>query len=83
MKYVRPAYRDRLGRLSDAELLAYARRKYGNPYLTLAAAKEMRQLELKYLHLIAADEQRGADTREDQRRRLHAVRFPTSPSEAR
>ncbi|RAV00487.1 hypothetical protein [Mycolicibacter senuensis] len=73
MKYVRPAYRDRLGRLSDAELLAYARRKYGNPYLTSAAAQAMRQLELKYLHLSAADEQR---------RRLHAARFPTSPREA-
>jgi hypothetical protein len=48
----------------------------------LAAAKEMRQLELKYLHRIAADEQRGADAEEDQRRRLHAVLFPTSPREA-
>lgn len=47
MKYVRPAYRKWLGSLDGAELLERARTKYGNPYMTLEQAKEMRKLELK------------------------------------
>lgn len=82
MKYLRPAYRDRLGRLSDAELLAYARRKYGNPYLTLAAAKELRRLELKYLHLGVAAAQRQVEVRAERRRQLRARLWPANPSEA-
>lgn len=82
MKYLRPAYRDRLGRLSDAELLAYARRKYGNPYLTLVAAKEMHKIQHQYLHLGVAAAQRQVEVRAERRRQLRARLWPANPSEA-
>jgi hypothetical protein len=43
--------RDRLGSLTDEELLAYQRQRHGNPYMSLGTAKEMRKLTLKYWHL--------------------------------
>jgi hypothetical protein len=41
----------RLGSLTDEELLAYERERHGNPYMPLSVAKEMRKLSLKYWHL--------------------------------
>lgn len=70
MKYVRPAYRDQLGSLGDGELLAYARHRYRNPYMTLVAAKEMRGIQRKYLHLGMAAAQRQVEERAEGRRRL-------------
>lgn len=79
MNYVRPTYRERLGALSDAELLAYARRRHANPYLSLGVAKELRRLDFQYRHLAAAAAMRANQGRQEQRRRLRAIVFSASP----
>jgi ribonuclease HII len=43
--------RDRLASLTDEELVAYEREHHGNPYMTLARAKEMRRVALRFWHL--------------------------------
>jgi hypothetical protein len=43
--------RDRLASLTEEELLAYERQHHGNPYMTLARAKEMQRVALKSWHL--------------------------------
>jgi hypothetical protein len=43
--------RDRLASLTDGELLAYERQHHGDPYMTLARAKEMQRVALRFWHL--------------------------------
>jgi hypothetical protein len=43
--------RDRLASLTDEDLLAYERQQHGDPYMTLARAKEMRRVALRFWHL--------------------------------
>lgn len=42
---------DRLASLTDEELLAYERQHHGDPYMTVARAKEMRRVALRFWHL--------------------------------
>jgi hypothetical protein len=43
--------RDRLASFADEELLAYERQHHGDPYMTLARAKEMQRVALRFWHL--------------------------------
>ena len=43
--------RDRLASLTEEELLAYERQSHGDPYMTLARAKEMQRVALRFWHL--------------------------------
>jgi hypothetical protein len=40
--------------MTDQELLAYEREHHGDPYMTLAKAKEMQRVALQFWHLGAA-----------------------------
>jgi hypothetical protein len=45
--------------MTDLELLAYQREHHGDPYMTLAKAKEMQRVALQFWHLGAAKEKAG------------------------
>jgi hypothetical protein len=64
--------RDRLASLADDELLAYERERHGNPYMSLAQAKDLRRTALKCWHLGAVKENAEEKAREDARRNLRA-----------
>ena len=64
--------RARLASMADDELLGYERERHGNPYMTIATAKELRRTDLKFWHMSAAREQ----AREDARRNLRAKLWP-------
>jgi hypothetical protein len=51
--------REELSAMTDWELLAYEREHHGDPYMTLAEAKEMQRVALQFWHLGAA--QKNAD----------------------
>jgi hypothetical protein len=46
--------REELSAMTDQELLAYEREHHGDPYMTLAKAKEMQRVALQFWHLGAA-----------------------------
>jgi hypothetical protein len=46
--------REQLAAGTDQELFAYEREHHGNPYMTLAKAKEMQRVALQFWHLGAA-----------------------------
>lgn len=66
MRAVSSEHRQYLGALSGAQLLGYARAKYGNPYMLLSQAEAMRQAELRNLHLT---ERAGQRRRQEQERK--------------
>jgi hypothetical protein len=43
--------RDQFASLTEVELLAYERKHHGNPYMTLAKAKKMQRVALRFWHL--------------------------------
>ena len=43
--------REELAAMTDQELLAYEREHHGDPYMTLAEAKEMQRVALQFWHL--------------------------------
>jgi hypothetical protein len=73
--------------MADQQLLAYEREHHGDPYMTLAKAKEMQRVALQFWHLGAAKKKADRDAQEEARRRLHeklspsdsAVTAPRSP----
>ena len=46
--------REQLSAMTDQELLAYQREHHGDPYMTLAKAKEMQRVGPQFWHLGAA-----------------------------
>jgi hypothetical protein len=46
--------REELSAMTDRELLDYEREHHGDPYMTLAKAKEMQRVALRFWHLGAA-----------------------------
>jgi hypothetical protein len=70
--------RQELAAMTDPELLAYEREHHGNPYMTLAKAKEMQRVALQFWHLGAAKEKADREAQEEEaRRRLHDKLFPS------
>jgi hypothetical protein len=53
--------REQLARMSDDELLAYGRERHGDPYMTLADAKALRKMSLKFWHMGARDDGERAE----------------------
>jgi hypothetical protein len=66
--------------MTNQELLAYEREHHGNPYMTLAKAKEMQRVALKFWHLGAAEKKADREAQEEARRRLHEKLFPSDPA---
>ena len=62
--------REELSAMTDQELLAYQREHHGDPYMTLAKAKEMQRVALQFWHLGAAKEKADREAQEEARRRL-------------
>jgi hypothetical protein len=67
--------RDRLACLTDDELLVYQRDHHGDPYITLAKAKEMQRVALQFWHVGAAKKKADREAQEESRRRLHDKLF--------
>jgi hypothetical protein len=67
--------RDRLACLTDDELLVYRREHHGDPYMTLAKAKEVQRVPLQFWHLGAAKKKADREAQEEARRRLHQKLF--------
>jgi hypothetical protein len=62
--------REELSAMTDPELLAYERKHHGDPYMTLAKAKEIQRLALQFWHLGAAKKKADREAREEAVRRL-------------
>lgn len=43
--------REELSAMTDAEILAFQRKKHGDPFMPLSMAKKMHREEFKWLHL--------------------------------
>ena len=75
--------RKELAAMTDPELLAYEREHHGDPYMTLAKAKEMQRVALQFWHLGAAKKKADRRGQEEARGRLHeklfSVRLRCSP----
>ena len=69
--------REELSAMTDPELLAYEREHHGDPYVTLAKAKEMQRVVLQFWHLGAAKKKADREAREEARCRLHEKLFPS------
>jgi hypothetical protein len=67
--------REELAAMTDPELFAYEREHHGDPYMTLAKAKEMQRVALQFWHLWAAKEKADREGQEEARRRLHDKLF--------
>jgi hypothetical protein len=63
--------------MSDQELLAYARERHGNPYMTLGKAKEMQRVALQFWHLGAAKKMAYRQAQEEVRLRRPEKLFPS------
>ncbi|GFG87768.1 hypothetical protein MALGJ_44440 [Mycolicibacter algericus] len=70
MRAVTSEHRQYLEALRGAEMLKYARVKYGNPYMLLPQAEAMRQAELRNLHLTESAGQHRHDEQERKRDQL-------------
>ncbi len=46
--------REELSAMTDAEILAFQRKKRGNPHMPLSMAKKLHREEFKWLHLAKA-----------------------------
>jgi hypothetical protein len=55
--------REELAAMTDQELLAYEREHHDNPYMTLAKAKGMQRVALRFWHIGAARKKADIDTR--------------------
>jgi hypothetical protein len=73
--------REELSAMTDPELLAYEREHHGNPYMTLAKAKNMQRVALQFWHLGAAKKKADREAQEQARRRLHDKLFPPDPAD--
>jgi hypothetical protein len=58
--------------MADQQLLAYEREHHGDPYMTLAKAKEMQRVALQFWHLGAAKKKADREAQEEAVRRAHA-----------
>jgi len=67
--------REELAAMTDQELLAYEREHHGDPYMTLAKAKEMQRVALQFWHLGAAKKKADRQAQEEARRRLRQKLF--------
>jgi hypothetical protein len=54
--------------MTDQELLAYEREHHGDPYMTLAKAKEMRRVALQFWHGGAARKKANREAQAEARR---------------
>jgi hypothetical protein len=69
--------REELAAMTDQELLAYEHKHHGDPYMTLAQAKEMQRVALQFWHLGAAKKKPDREAREEALRRLHDKLCPS------
>lgn len=69
--------REELAAMTDEELLAYERGRHGDPYMTLAKAKEMQRVALQLWHLGAAKKKADRGAQQEARRRFHERLFPS------
>jgi hypothetical protein len=67
--------RKELGAMTDPELLAYEREHHGDPYMTLAKAKGMQRVALRFWHVGAARTKADREAQAEARRRLHQKLF--------
>jgi hypothetical protein len=58
--------------MADQQLLAYEREHHGDPYMTLAKAKEMQRVALQFWHLGAAKKKADREAQEEAVRRAYA-----------
>jgi hypothetical protein len=69
--------REELAAMTDQELLAYEREHHGHPNMTLAKAKGMQRVALRFWHVGAARTKADREARAKERRRLHQKLFPS------
>jgi UDP-N-acetylglucosamine 2-epimerase len=67
---------EELAAMTDPEPLAYEREHHGDPYMTLAKAKEMQRVALQFWHVGAAKKKADREAQEEARRRLHEKLSP-------
>jgi hypothetical protein len=68
--------REELAAMTDQELLAYEREHHGHPNMTLAKAKGMQRVALRFWHVGAARTKADREAQEEARR-LHEKLFPS------
>jgi hypothetical protein len=68
--------REELSAMTDQELLTFEREHHGDPYMTLARAKEMQRVGLQFWHVEAARKKADREAEAEARRRLHQKLFP-------
>ena len=73
--------RKELGAMTDPELLAYEREHHGDPYMTLAKAKGMQRVALRFWHVGAARNKAETEAEAEARRRLHQKLFPSDSAD--
>jgi hypothetical protein len=71
--------REERAAMTDQELLAHEREHHGDPYMTLAKAKEMQRVALQFWHLGTAKKKADREVQEEARRRLNEKLFPPTP----